>query len=229
MAELVEVVHVGAGRCAVSRRRAWRGGRLLDGCGGESVDVDCAADGETIVVETFFGSDEEESLYWDPGSGAVLADSVISWRGMSDRISCRRSMLDEFAPSEELPGATLFARFVCRGLALDPDAGFEVDLRLMNGRPVDAEEADSAIPEEPELVVSGNADDVFMLCAGAWLPELDSLRFDGGNVFLLACVAGVLSMAGGFSIPGSWVTAVGILMGLVGSHRRLLEDGGPPT
>ena len=229
MTELFEIVHIGAGRCAVSRRRAWSDGRLLDGGGVESVDVDCAVDGETILVETFFGSEEKESLYWDPGSGAVLEDSVVRWPGTSERVSCGRLMLNEFAPSQELPGATFFLRFVCRGLALDPGAGFEVDLRLVNGRPVDVDEADPAIPEEPELVVSGNADDIFMFSAGAWLPELDSLRFDEGNVFLLACVAGVLSMAGGFTIPASWVTAVGILMGLVDNHRRLSEDGGPPA
>ena len=230
MPELVEIVQIGAGPGAVSHERVWSNGRLVrDGlvssCAVKSVNIDRAADGETILVETFFGSEEEESLYWDPGSGAVLADSVVSWRGMSERVSCGRLMLDEFAPSQELPGATLFARLVCRGLALDPGAGFEVDLRLLNGRPIDAD-VDSAMPEEPELVISGNADDVFMWCAGAWVPEL--LRFDGGDVFLLACVAGVLSMAGGFTIPASWVTAVGILVGLVDDHRRLLEDGGPP-
>ena len=229
MTELVEIVHIGAGPCAVSRQRAWSNGRLLDGGGVASVDVDCAADGAAVLVETFFGSEEEESLYWDPGSGAVLADSVVSWRGVSERVSCGRLMLDEFAPSQELPGATLFARFVCRGLALDPDAGFEVDLRLLNGRPVDVEETDSAIPDEPELVVSGNADDIFTWCTGAWMPDLDSFRFDEGNVFLLACVAGVLSMAGGFTIPASWVNAVGILVGLVENHRRLSEAGGPPA
>lgn len=117
-----------------------------------------------------------------------------------------------------------------QGLALDPGAGFEVDLRLLNGRPVDVEEADSAIPDEPEFVVSGNADEIFTWCAGlAWLPELDSIRFERGNVFLLASVAGVLSMAGGFTIPASWVTAVGTLVDLVDSHRRLLEEGGPPA
>ena len=229
MPELVEIVQIGAGPCAVSRRRAWSDGRLLEGGRVGSVNVDCAAGGEAILVETFFESEEEESLYWHPGSGAVLADSVVSWRGMSERVSCGRVMLDEFAPSQELPGATFFARLVCRGLALDPSAGFEVDLRLLNGRPVDVEQADSAIPEEPEVVVSGNADEIFTFCAGAWLPELDSLRFDAGNMFLLACMAGVLSMAGGFTIPPSWVTAIGTLVGLVDSHRRLLENGGPPA
>lgn len=227
MLELIEIVHIGAGPCAVSHERVWSSGRLVSSCAVESANIDRVASGEAILVETFFGSHEEESLYWDPGSGAVLADSVVSWRGVSERVSCGRSMLDEFAPSQELPGATLFARLVCRGLALDPGAGFEVDLRLLNGRPVDVEQADSAIPEEPELVVSGNADDIFRWCAGAWLPEL--LRLDRGNVFLLACVAGVLSMAGGFTIPASWVTAVGLLVGLVDNHRRLLEDGGPPA
>ena len=71
------------------------------------------------MVVTFFESEEEEeeSLYWDPRSGAVLAESVVHWRGMSERVWCGRFMLDEFAPSRELPGATFFARFVCRGMA----------------------------------------------------------------------------------------------------------------
>lgn len=229
MVELVEVIHVGTGRSAVSRRRAWSNGRLVSGDSVGSVDVDRIADDETILVETCFGSEEDEARYWDPASGAVLADSVIRWRGTSEPVSCGRFMLDEFAPSEELPGATFFVRFVCRGLALDPGAGFEVDLRLLNGRPVDVHEEVSEISAEPEFVVSGNADEIFTWCAGAWLPELDSLRFERGDVFLLASVAGVLSMAGGFAIPANWVTAVGILVGLVDSHRRLLEDGGPPA
>ena len=230
MTELVEVVHVGLGRGAVSRERAWSEGRLVSGGVVESVGGDRIVDGVTIVVETYFGSDEEAARFWDPVSGAVLADSVVRWRGVSERVSCGRFMLDEFAPREELPGATFFVRFVCRGLALDPSVGFEVDLRLLNGRPVDAGEEDSGIPAEPEFVVSGNADEIFTWCAGlAWLPELDSMRFERGNVFLLASVAGVLSMAGGFTIPVSWVTATRILVGLVDSHRRLLEDSGPPA
>jgi hypothetical protein len=172
MAELVEVVHIGADRCAVSRRRAWNDGRLVRGGGVGSVDADRIADDETILVETFFGSEEDEARYWDPASGSVLAHSVVRWRGTSEAVSCGRFMLDEFAPSEELPGATLFVQFVCRGLALDPDAGFEVDLRLLNGRPVDVHEEVSEISTEPEFVVSGNADEIFTWCAGAWCPRL---------------------------------------------------------
>lgn len=235
MPELVEIVRIGADSCAVFDRRVWSNGRivsdgLVSSCAVESAHIDRVAYGETILVEALFGSDEEESLYWDPGSGAVLADSVVSWGGMSERVACGRSMLDEFAPSTELPGATFFVRFVCRGLALDPDAGFEVDLRLLDGRLVAVDEADSAAPAEPEVVVSGRADEIFTWCAGlAWLPELDSVRFERGNVFLLACVVGVLSMAGGFAIPERWVTAVGIVAGLVDSHRGLLQGGNPPA
>lgn len=194
----------------------------------ENVDVDRAADGEAILVETFFEGREEESRYWDSGSGAVLAESVVRWRGMSERVSFGRFMLDEFAPSEELPDATFFARFVCRGLALDPDAGLEVDVRLLNGRPVGVEAADSAVPVEPELVVSGNADEVFTWCAGlAKMLELPSISLDRGNVFLVGTVRGSLSMVGGFTIPAGWVTAVGALVGLVSNHRGFLDERGP--
>lgn len=182
------------------------------------------------MVETFFGSREEELLYWNPGSGAVLSESVVRWCGMSERVSCGRFMLDEFAPSQELPGATFFARFVCRGLALDPAAGFEVDLRLLNGRPIGAQEAGAAIPAEPELEVSGNADEMFAWCGGhARRPELPSVSLDRGDVFLVGTVLGSLSMAGGFTIPADWVTAVGVVVGLVSNHRRLLDEGKPPA
>lgn len=227
---LVEIIHVGSGGCTLSRQRVWSDGGLVNSGRVGSDGLDRLREGETILIETFFESEEEESLYWDRGSGVVLADSVVHWRGVSEQVSCRRSMLDEFAPCGELPDATFFVRFVCRGLALNPDAELGVDLRLLNGRPVDAEEAHSAIPTEPEFVISGKADEIFTWCAGlAWLPELDSVRFERGNVFLLASVAGVLSMAGGFTIPASWVTAVEILVGLVDSHRKFLENDGPPA
>ena len=230
MTELVEIVHVGSGRCRVSRRRAWSDGRLVDDSRIENIDVDRIVDADTVLVETFFGSREEESLYWDSRSGAVLAESVVRWRGMSERVSCGRLMLDEFAPSHELPGATFFARLICRGMALDPNAGFEVDLRLLNGRPVGVEERDSTVPAEPEVVVSGNTDEMFTWSAGlARLPDLASISFDRGNVFLLGTVAGTLSIAGGFTIPASWVTAVEFLVGLVSNHRGLLDEGKPPA
>lgn len=123
MTELVEIVHVRPDRCAVSRRRAWSDGRLVSGGVVESVDVDRSAGSETILVETSFGSRKDESLYWDPGSGAALAESAVRWRGMSERVSCGRFMLNEFAPSQELPGATFFVRFVCRGWRWIPAQG----------------------------------------------------------------------------------------------------------
>ena len=230
MTAVVEIVHVGAGPDAVSRRRTWSDGRLVRGDLSRDVGADRIADREAMQVETYFGSDAEESRYWDPGSRSVLAESVVRWRGKSERVRCGRFMLDEFAPSQELPGATFFVRFVCRGLALDPGAAFEVDLRVVNGRPVDVGLVDSAAPTEPEVVLSGDADEIFMWCAGlAWLPELDSVRFERGNVFLLACVVGVLSMAGGFAIPERWVAAVGALVALVDNHRGLFKEVGPPT
>ena len=62
MPELVEIVQIGAGPCALSHRRAWSDGRLVGDSVSDRVDIDRVADGETILVETFFGSEEEEAL-----------------------------------------------------------------------------------------------------------------------------------------------------------------------
>ena len=175
----VEVIHTGSGSQRVSKRRLWWDNELAATV--ENVpDVASVAE-DAVVVETVFESREAEMAYWDAGSGAVLPRCRILVGGEWVGFTAGRSMLDEYAPEAGLPAATLFARLRCSGLAIDPRAVFEIDLRLEDGRP--AGSGCRWLPSDPEVVVSGSVDDLVAWCIGARrFPELASVSLDSGNV-----------------------------------------------
>ena len=221
----VEVVHVGRGAGRESKRRLWFDNELVavDRLSGDTAAM---ANGNVLVIESVFDGRDTESAYWDNDSGIVLPESRVRLGGQWTRFSPGRSMLDEYAPAAGLPAATLFARFACSGLAIDPGAVFEIDLRLVDGKPVTG--ARARLPDRPELVLAGSVEELLEWCAGSKrLPELASVSLEAGDVFLLGTVAGTLLMSGGLAVPTRLAAAATALVDLVQDHRGALDEHGP--
>lgn len=221
----IEVIHTGRGSRRASKRRLWWDNELVAVVGNEAPVADPAED--LVVVETVFDSREAEAAYWDAGSGTVLPRSRVRRDGEWVCFDPGRSMLDGYAPRIPLPDATFFARLRCANLAIDPRAVFEIDLRLEDARPAGA--GRGRVVTHPELVVSASADEMMAWCAGArHFQDLTSASLDGGDVFLLGVVAGVLVMSGGFEVPSGLADAAEVLVDLLQDHRAALDDHGPP-
>ena len=222
---LVEVVHTGTAVVQPPKHRLWSNGELL-ATGSSDVEPGFDCDG-ACVVESYFDTRDAELVYWDPAAGSALTQASVDWGQGSAWWSVDRRMFDAYAPVDGVPDATFFARIQMLGLALDPTAPLEIDVRLEDGFPVGGEEQTRA-PASPEVVINGRADEVLAWCTGEErLIDLPTISLDTGSPFIMGVLAGTLLMAGGFTVPTELTRAASVLVSLVDNHRRALADHGP--
>ena len=223
--DLVEIVHTGSAVAQSSKRRLWANEKLL---ATEHCDAEHGSDYDGVcVVESHFDSRDAELVYWDRASGSVLTQASVDWGSGRAWWSADRRMFDAYAPVDGVPDATFFARIQMLGLALDPTAPLEIDIRLEAGLLIGGEERTRA-PASPEVVITGRADEVLAWCAGEErLINLPSISLDTGSPFIMGVLAGTLMMAGGFTVPTELACAASVLVSLVDNHRRALADHGP--